>query len=147
MMVMTWLLYLNDNMGLSLYIYIYTRWWLVVWLTQSPTSLHIYGSAYWLRSLTLWGRNEGGTSWSASRALKLRIEPTQGGPLKDTLQSFSLVRRFCVGACFQTSVAKGHASALLQLAAWCDSGSLRFISVGEGREGKAWGREPCRERN
>lgn len=42
-----------------------------------------------------------------------------------------------MGACFQTFVAKGHASALLQLAARCDSGSPRFISVGEGREGNA----------
>lgn len=41
-----------------------------------------------------------------------------------------------MGACFQTFVAKGHASALLQLAAWCDSGSPRFISVEEGREGE-----------
>lgn len=52
-----------------------------------------------------------------------------------------------MGACFQTFVAKGHASALLQLAARCDSGSPRFTSVGEGREGKAREREPSRERN
>lgn len=46
-----------------------------------------------------------------------------------------------MGACFQTFVAKSHASALLQLTARCDSGSPRFILAGEGREGKARERE------
>lgn len=42
-----------------------------------------------------------------------------------------------MGACFQTFVARGHASALLQLTARCDSGSPRFSSVAEGKEGES----------
>lgn len=52
-----------------------------------------------------------------------------------------------MAACFQTFVAKGHASALLQLAVRCDSGSLRFISIGEGRkEGRQEKEEKARAR-